>query len=533
MSGSGRVLPARFRLCGASVVDGTGAPARPADVIVDHGRITLAGPGTAAAGESVVDVGGLVIAPGFIDAHSHADLEPFLGDATVHAARILQGVTTEVVGNCGFSPFPVLDDRHAATEAVTFVFGEQPPLFDDLDQYAAAVEARGLASNLATLVGHGMLRAGAMGFANRAAQPAELERMTSALSTALSQGAFGFTTGLCYTPATYAPSDEVHALAAVAAAHGAIYATHIRNETDLLTQSIDEALDVGRASGVGVHVSHLKAAGTEQWGMSADVVRQLDHGRAQGLAVSGDVYPYHKASTGLHTLLPPWTAEHGVDRLVAVLHDPAWRRRVAADLDGGVPGWQNLGTAAGWDRVVIATSPNHAAWEGRSIADLREPADQHPVDAIARVLARNGGKVVVVIEAMDPADVEVFLRWDQIVIGSDGIAQPGKPHPRLTGTFPRALSRYRNVLGGLEHAVHRMTGRTASTFGLAARGMVATGMVADLVVFDPASIADRGTYDDPWRAPVGIHHVLLDGSAAVWHGELVDPAAGRVLRRAG
>ena len=524
-------LPSEFVIRGGRVVDGTGTPAFAADIVVENGRVRLVQSGDASA-LAAVDAKGLVVSPGFIDTHSHADLEPFLGDELVHASRITQGVTTEVVGNCGFSPFPVSADHdQMVAQFLAVVFGPSANTFPDLDTYSTRISEVGLASNIAPLVGHGTLRAGSLGYDNRQAGNGEIENMRTALARAMEAGAFGMSTGLCYTPATYAPAEEVQALAEVVAAAGGVYSTHIRNETEGTEESLEEALFISRATGVRVHISHLKVAGESNWKQSTELLALLDDARGGGVDVTADVYPYTAASTTLHSLLPPWTAQEGIDRLYANLSDPAWRARVAGDLDHGVPGWQNLGTAAGWHNINIASSARNPDWEGMSITDLANETDRHPIDTIARVLDTNRGKVVVVIEAMDDSDVGNFLAWPHSVVGSDGIPLPGKPHPRLTGTFPRVLGRYRERLGSLEEAVRRMTGASAARFQIPRRGVIADGMAADLVVFDEDAIIDRGTYSDPWQRPAGIHHVFLGGQAAVWESELVDGSLGSVLRR--
>jgi N-acyl-D-amino-acid deacylase len=525
-------LPNEFVVRGGKVVDGTGRPGFAADVVVEDGRLRVAPP-ESASHKWTVNVDGLVVSPGFVDTHSHADVEPFLDNERVHGARILQGITTEVVGNCGFSPFPVPPDRdEVVAPFLAAVFGPSATPFPDLDTYAQEIERRGLSSNVAPLVGHGTLRASALGYENRPATGAELAWMREALARAVDAGGFGLSTGLCYTPATYAPSSEVESLAAVVAEIGGIYSTHIRNETSLTAEALNEAVHVARATGVPLHISHLKVADPRHWHSSPSLLALLDDARSNGVDVTADLYPYTAASTSLHSLLPPWTAEEGIDRLASNLSDPVWRERVARELENGVPGWQNLGTTAGWQNVTVASSTRRPEWEGRSISDLAEPPDRHPVDTIARVLEINRGKVVVVIEAMDDSDVANFLSWPHTMVGSDGIPLPGKPHPRLTGTFPRVLGRYRERLGSMEETVRRMTGASAGRFRIPDRGVLADGMVADLVVFDEDTIADRGTYTDPWMGPVGIHYVVVGGKAAVWDSEVVDGSTGVMLRRA-
>ena len=528
-------MSSKFVLRGGRVIDGSGSIGRVIDVVVDSGRLY-----TAAAGEAdgldEVDVDGLVVAPGFIDVHSHADLEAVLfgEDHRIHRSRLVQGVTTEVVGNCGFSPFPVPSESADDCERLLgIVMGPGAMSFPDWSTYSDAVSAAGPASNIAALVGHGTLRAATLGFEARRPTDSEMEQMALALRQSMSAGAFGLSSGLCYTPSNFAEPEELRALVGVLQSVGGIYSTHVRNETDLVAASIEEAMGAVRGTGVPLHISHLKAAGRPQWGQGTALLTMLDDARGSGIDVTADVYPYTAASTMLHSLLPPWIADGGLDQLIDRLDDPLVVRRIASELIEGVPGWQNLGQAAGWDRVTIASAGDRSDWEGRSIDDLAIEDDANVVDTIARVLAACNGQVVVVIEAMDDADVSEFLGWPHSMIGSDGLPLPGTPHPRLTGTFPRVLSRYRSLAGGLELAVHRMTGASANRFGIPDRGFVRDGLVADLVVFDPDEISDRGTYRDPWPSPDGVHHVFMAGSAVVWHGEVTDARAGSMLRRQG
>ncbi|HSJ29287.1 MAG TPA: amidohydrolase family protein [Acidimicrobiia bacterium] len=525
-------IPAAFCLRGGRVVDGSGRPEVAADIVVRGGRIELHEAGETT-GLEIVDVDGAVVAPGFIDAHSHADLEALLDPPApeVHRSRLLQGVTTEVTGNCGFSPFPVPPERaEDVRRFLGFVFGTAAETFPDLDHYERAVTAAGLASNVAPLVGHGTLRIAEVGYEDRDMTSDEVDHVAAALDRVLAEGAVGLSTGLCYTPATFAPPSEVEALAAVVAARDRVYATHIRNETEGVLGALDEALAVARASGVRLHISHLKAAGRRMHGSVPDILRRLDEARAGGVDVTADAYPYTAASTMLHSLLPPWLIDEGIDSMLVRLADPGVRRKVATDLEQGIAAWQNLGAAAGWDRVTVASSLRNPSRHGRSIVELSVSDDLDPVDTIARVLIEEAGRVVVVIEAMDDDDVGAVLAWPSTVVGSDGIPLPGTPHPRLTGTFPRAFRRYVDSGTSIEEAVRRMTGATAARFGLGDRGMLRDGSVADLVVFDPAGLMDRGTYADPWPPPVGMIHVLVGGRPGVWAGEAVDPAAGIVIR---
>lgn len=529
------VMPDKYVLRGGEVADGTGRGRFSADVVVEAGEIHLAAPGSTR-GIHSEDVTGAVISPGFIDAHSHADLAAFFGstESVLHESRLVQGVTTEVTGNCGFSPFPLAESRsELAYGFLSAVFGDSARTFSDYASYKLTVEGEGLASNVAPLVGHGALRVSEIGYEDRRCHPDEIERMRQSLAAALDAGAFGLSSGLVYTPATYAPSEELEQLAEVVAARGAIYASHVRNETDQVAEAIEEALTLSARVGVATHISHLKSAGERNWGRSGDLVGRLEEMRNQGVDVTADVYPYTSGSTMLHSMLPPWLADQGVAALLERVKDPDTRARAARDLVEGIPGWQNLGTATGWHGIRIAASPERAEWEGRSIATLAEQFDSDIVETISRVLETNRGKVVVVLDAMDEADVRTCMKWSQSMVGSDGIPLPGSPHPRLTGTFPRVLANYsgEDGLGSLEEAVRRMTGATAARFHIPRRGQVADGFIADLVVFDPSSVRDGSTYENPWGRPSGIHHVIMAGEPCVWSEEVVSSRAGRVLAR--
>ena len=522
-------LPRAFVISGAAIIDGTGAPRRRADVVIADGRILSADAGGPTDLPSL-NAEGLVLTPGFIDTHAHADLQPLTARSPqVHFSRILQGVTTEVSGNCGFSPFPVGGDPSETQRLLGLLFGPDAPVFGDLDTYAAAIEAEGAASNLAPLVGHGTLRASVLGMEDRQATREELDRMAAMLSRALEQGAFGLSTGLCYTPSAFADPSEVVALARVVASAGGIYATHVRNETDGIRPALREAIETARATGVTLHISHLKAAGGTNHHTASDLLAILERAMVEGIDLTADAYPYTAGSTMLHSLLPPWLIDQGIEAMLHRLSDPGVRSEIDRSLVEGVPGWQNLGSAAGWDRVTIASAPRHPEREGRTVAMLRQPDDRFAADTIARILLDEKGSVVAVIEVMVEDDVRAIVAWPHTMIGSDGIPLPGTPHPRLTGTFPRVLSRYRGA--SLEDTVARMTGIPARRFQLTDRGVVRDGAIADLVLFDPAAVSDRSTYADPWASPTGVHHVMVGGRAAVWESEAVDGSLGRVLRR--
>ncbi|TMR23896.1 N-acyl-D-amino-acid deacylase family protein, partial [Nonomuraea zeae] len=519
-------VPHDVLITGATLIDGTGAPPRVADVAVRDGRVVhvragtdtdgaagavTAAPDGAARSARVIDADGLVLTPGFIDLHSHADFSVL--DAPDAEACLRQGVTTLVTGNCGMSPFPA---AHGPTP--------------DLAGFAAAVDAARPAVNLAPLVGHGALRAAVLGQERRAAGPGELERMRALLAEAARQGAFGLSTGLIYAPGSFAGTAEVVALASEAAAHGLLYATHMRDEGDRLIEAVEEALNTARASGVRLQISHLKAMGPANHGKVAEALALIDAAVAEGHDVACDVYPYTASSTMLTSRLPDWALDGGPPALMKRLADPGTRERILADLRPAV------GRTFLPEGIVIAALPPgpYAGRVGDSIADIAEDGGVEPAAAVLDVLAAHDAQVMIVNHAMAGRDVDAVLRHPSSAVASDGwvLRAPGDghPHPRNFGTFARVLGHYvreRDVLP-LAEAVRKMTSLPAARLALRDRGTVAPGQVADLALFDPATVTDPATYADPWRYATGVRHVLVGGELALYDGEPTDLRPGRV-----
>jgi N-acyl-D-aspartate/D-glutamate deacylase len=521
-------------LAGGLVVDGTGAEPRAADVGIRGGRIETVGDLAAVDAAERVDVSGACVAPGFIDVHTHSDLAPFLdGDhEDLRVASLRQGVTTEICGNCGFSVFPAPDERRAEVlRYLQAVLGANAQAFPSLEGFGEAVETRGLATNLATLVGHGTLRAGVVGFADRAADSSELDALRNALAAACEAGAVGFSSGLIYSPGSFAPTEELVELARTAARHGLPYVTHMRDEMNRVDEAIDEALRIGAESGAAVQISHHKTAGKRNWGRTVETLERIERARRDGIDVAIDVYPYTAGSTNLSALLPPWANEGGVDALLERLRAPGVRDRIRADFERGVDGWQQLVRLDEWGAVSIAGAPAHPEFEGRTIADIAAAEDADPIDLVAELLLDNEAQVTIIVAMMAEEDVARVLASPLSVVGSDGIPLPGKPHPRWAGSFARVLARYvrETRLLTLEQAVHKMTGASAERFGLADRGMLAAGKAADVVVFDAGQIEDGATYDDSLRPPLGVRHVLVNGRFGVRDGGPTAVRAGSFL----
>jgi N-acyl-D-amino-acid deacylase len=475
------------------VLDGTGAGPVEADVGVDGERIVAVG--TVGAARREVDGGGRILSPGFVDVHSHDD-----GALIRHpdmAFKLAQGCTTVVIGNCGYSAVPPTAGGDGNATADT-IFGVGPT-WSDLDGYADAVAAARPAVNAVALVGHNSVRTAVMGEERRDPEPAELEAMRAHVRAAMEQGACGFSTGLVYQPGRWAGEEEIVELAREAAPFGGLYATHMRNEGDRLLESVEEAIRIGRDAGTPVQISHHKAAGRRNWGKVAESLALVHAANEAGADVTLDVYPY-VAGSG-----PMW------QYFDAQRPDP----ELAAS-------------------IRIASCLDFPELEGRMLVDVAADEGVPVTEVVTRVLTAPQAKRTVCIQfLMDEADVETNLRDPLVMVGSDGIVDlRGRPHPRLFGTFPRVLGLYVRARGvlGLEEAVRRMTSLSADRFGLVDRGRVVEGAVADLVLFDPGTVLDTATWDEPQQEPVGIGTVVVNGTVAYDEGRHLGAGTGRLLR---
>ena len=481
------------------VVDGTGAPGRKADVAIADGRIAAVGAVEGAA-ERVIDASGLVVAPGFIDVHSHDDVA-LLNNPGLDF-KVAQGVTTVVCGNCGAGAAPANERlREFYARGVEGILG---PVRDftwrSLGEFYEAVRAARPSINAAFLVPHGVLRVVAMGWERRAPSDHELAAMKELLAEGMASGAVGLSTGLIYRPGAYAETEELIELTRVVAEYGGLYVSHIRDEGAGLLDAVREAIRIGEEAGVPVQVSHHKASGRANWGLTERSVALIDEARARGLDITTDAYPYTAASTALVALAPGGQLVREMEP-----HD-----------------------------ILVASVKHQHQYEGKRLDEVASMMDLPLDQAPRRLLQEEENAVAVVMFVMEEGDVRRVLQHPTCMIGSDGLPSPtGKPHPRLYGTFPRVLGRYVREEGllSLEEAVRRMTSLPAAKFRLADRGEIREGAWADLVVFDPERIADTATYDDPRRYPTGIAHVLVNGEPVVEQGAPAPRATGQVLAR--
>ncbi|MFE4174032.1 amidohydrolase family protein [Streptomyces sp. NPDC056909] len=519
---------------GSRLFDGTGTAERPADVLLVEGVIAaVAAPGTLSrvAADRVVDADGLALAPGFIDAHSHADSVPFLPG--IDASKISQGVTTEVVGNCGFSLAPHPADRSSEIQEMCGrLFPSLPYDWSTTAELYERTDQAGYTVNTVPLVGHHTLRAAVMGIDDRAPYPAETAEMSAHLRAAISAGAFGLSSGLIYAPGVFATVDELAALAAGLPA-GGVYATHLRGEGPRLLDGVAEAIAVAERVGCRLQVSHLKAAGKDAWGSVVPAMELMDLAWKRGVDVHHDVYPYEANSTMLMSCLPPWFQDGGHEATVRRLRDPSALARAEGELARDDGTWENWVGGSGWPNVMIASTANHE-FEGLTLDRVAELRGTTPFQALVDVLVANDLRATMSVFAMCEEDVEAVLRHPRALVGSDGLppGQGGKPHPRLYGTFTRVLARHvreKHTLS-LPEAIAKMTSRTAKVFGIEERGVVRPGAAADVVLFDPDRVQDKATFLEPTRVSEGIEMVLVGGVVGWERGEATGVRGGRRLR---
>jgi N-acyl-D-amino-acid deacylase len=521
---------------GGRVVDGTGTPWFRADVGISGDRIAAVGNLSRAAAKRRIDATNLIVAPGFIDMLGQSEYNVLVDNRA--ASKITQGITTEITGE-GRSIAPTNARMVADAKDIWTRYGVTPD-WTTLAGYWKAFERARPALNLGTFVGAGGVRDLVIGKGERPATPDELAAMEAAVAQAMEEGAFGLSTSLAYVPDRFASTDEIIALAKVAARYGGTYVTHQRDEGDGIDASLDEVFRIAREARIPAQIYHLKTAGTRNWGRMSAVLSRIEAARAEGLDVSANQYPWAASSNNLDASLPLWVREGGREKLLARLQDPATRARVRADFPGENPDW----SVEPGSRILITRvlNPSLKRYEGRTVAEIARSENKDPLDVLMDTVIADRANTGRVTFSMSEEDVRTALAHPLVSMGTDsgakaedGIYSEEKSHPRAWGSTARILGKYvrdEKVLP-LEEAIRKMTSLPASRMGLADRGIVRPGMAADVVAFDPATVRDRSTYADPLHYSEGIPYVCVNGRLVVDGGRITDARPGRALKGPG
>ncbi len=514
------------------IVDGTGEKPFIGSVIIKDGKISELTEKVDFDGENVIDVEGKVIAPGFIDIHTHSDASAInLGGGE---AYINQGVTTEIGGNCGISLFPANDTyrdeiNNFYSRTVELVPTDKNLKINNFEDYVDESLKNDFSVNVGLLIGHGTLRASVMGFADRKATDEEMEAMKKSLEDELNSGAFGMSLGLIYPPSTYGDLDEFVELGKVLKKHDAILAAHIRNEGPRVFESVEEMIEIGRRSEAHVHVSHLKLMGTSQWGRSDELLKLIDDARSEGVNITADQYPYEASSTGLTALVPSWALSGGNEAMLKNLEERS--DRLISDIEN------ELKNRGGADRVLITHSNGTLEnINNKTLAEISEILDKNPVDSAIEVLLNSKGEAATVYFSMNEEDILNIMRRTDIALVSDGddfnYDIEFNPHPRNFGTFPKFFQTVReHNLMPIESAVYKATGLPASMIGIKNRGILKAGNIADITVFDVDRITDNSRFEDSKQKPSGIEYVFVAGECSIFKGEKTDVKNGVVVRK--
>jgi N-acyl-D-amino-acid deacylase len=521
---------------GGTLIDGSGRPGEVGDVALSNGRIAALGRSLPVDAGNIIDAGGLAVTPGFIDIKTHSDFTLPINPKA--ESKVRQGVTTEIIGHCGFSVAPVLPGQ--AQVLADYLSGGAPWLpFREMRFPEYLDTFPGVAVNAGMLVGHNTLRLMVMGLEDRAPRSAELAAMMALLEEGLTAGALGMSSGLFTPPGSFAEPQEMVAFGDVLKRHNAAYFTHIRDESNGVIGAVEEAIDFARKVGVHVEIVHLKCSGVDNWGKSAQILAMLEAARAEGCDIDCDAYPYTAGANPLKNLLPSWVQIGGQEAMLVRLAHPETRHRIRREIERG--GLNNWGRIPSWEGVQISVSPKLPQHAGETIAALVAARGCDPIDLICDYLIEDNGATRVLIASIAEEDIREVVRSPTALVGSDGncvadygVVAQGMPHPRFYGTFPRIIGRYVHEQGALplEAAIHKMTGATARALRLRDRGLLRKGHRADITIFDPADFKDRATYADPHQYPSGDRTtVIVNGVVVVENARHTGATPGMVLRR--
>ena len=534
-------------ICNATIIDGTGAPGWAGDVAVENGMIAEIAPSISAEAREVVDAKGHVLCPGFIDAHGHSDFTLFINHRG--ESKIRQGITTEVTGNCGFTAGPITPDHEEDLVyylANTIVLTDQRRAawkWETQDQFLQHSAQNGLSFNVVPLVGQGMIHVGVMGFETRMPTEAELDRMKAMLQKELDAGFYGMSMAFEYEPGNHLPMEETVALCRLLRERGCIFSIHMKNEGANLLECVEHALQIAEQSGCRVEISHLKARYTANWGKAREAMRRIEAARERGIDVVFDVYPYAAYGSGLIDLIPPWVKKDGPQLMCQRLQDPELRRKALFDMENGLPGWDSMLTSPDWAACVqIATlrSAENKWMEGLRLSQIAQRRNCTPYELVVDLMVEESASVKCIWFAMDEDEVKDIMRHPLAIFGTDGRAcatygelGKGAVHPRYYGTYPRILGKYVREEGlmTLEEAIHKATSAVAQRFGIERRGELKKGFAADLVLFNPETIAETNSFENPHSYPDGIDLVVVNGQIVVAHGIHTGQLPGEILRK--
>jgi N-acyl-D-aspartate/D-glutamate deacylase len=523
----------------AIIIDGTGNEGYKGDVAIEYGKIVEIGKLEKQYhdAKNIVDAEGKILSPGFIDVHGHTDMFVFMDPGC--GAKLKQGITTEISGQCGITVFPVTKEYWEVYQNYYKKMGAPVDndylRFSTADSYLTEIEKTPIGINLGLFVGHGTIRMAVMGLSPERPDSTQMEKMKSLTKEAMESGAFGLSSGIMYAPGSFSTKEEIAELCKIVSEKGGIYTSHIRNQGELLEECVAETIDIGKSTGVSVNISHHKAVGRSNWGKVVSSSAMIDQANERGVNVTHDVYPYTASSTTLSATLPPSCLKEGVEKLIMNLGDEGYIKELEYQIFNPTEQWDNDLKESGYESLLIIRAPKTPEAIGKTIEQYADLLGVERFKAYIHLLLENELDVSDICFSMVEEDVQYLIEHDKCMFGTDSLYIPGMPmtHPRSIGTFPRILGRYvrENNILPLEKAIHKMTGLAAQVYGIEGKGKVEIGYDADLVVFNQKTIIDHSKYTDPIRDNEGIDYVIVNGKIAVEDNRLTDVRAGKLIRK--